>query len=137
MVDKQQSQEVPVVADDTMVVIDFDNFSYRDSLEMSKLDAMTAKVSIYQSIKDSLTPDMLQEMLKVSSPEFLEEVFKTISGIMAKTVKRLPRSWFVEGAPDLPFSDPALYAHLRSDKVHYLRNLIQERRSGEIDTAKN
>ena len=136
MVDKQQSQEVPAV-EDTKVVIEFGDFSYRDSLEMSKLDAMTAKVSIYQNMGDNLTPDMLKEMLTISSPEFLTEVFNTVSCIMAKTVKHLPRSWFVSGAPDLPYSDPKLYEYLRGDKVQFLRKLIQERRDTEIDTAKN
>lgn len=125
--------------DEDSPVIDFSELSYQDAMGMNRIEATIQRVQILaQRTKSENVPDgILDELLALTHPDAMEKIADEVRRYMARVVRYVPRSWFVERAPDvMDFGDPDTYLHLRQDKTARLRQMIRLAQAAD-EAAKN
>ena len=130
-------------AGEERVELDFSDLSFGESTEFALLEARIQRVGVLQMQINTLpegeepTREVMAELVDLTSPATMREIFEAANREMARVVKAVPRSWFVSSAPAvLDFTDPATYSYLRSDKARELRQMITKAKQPE-ETAKN
>lgn len=109
------------------IEFDLSNMSYEDAMQTAMNQAMFARASLLgQRINmGTPTPEQLDELLALSSPSALENLYSQAREQMAKIIKKIPRDWFVSSAPkDLALDNPDTYKMLRANRANEVRQLI-------------
>lgn len=117
-------------ANEDKPIIDFSGLSYQDATAMNRIEANIQRTQILaERLKrkgDDVSDAAIDELMVLTHPDKLDEAADAVRHYMARVVRYVPRSWFVEDAPDeLDFGDPDTYLHLRMDKTARLRNIIR------------
>lgn len=108
-------------------IIDFSELSFEDNAKMAVIEARVGRLAIIQQRVQhgGETPELLDEMVAITSPAAMQEVFDQIREQMAQVVRYVPRDWFTSKAPEtLDFGLADTYKHLRADKAAELRQMI-------------
>lgn len=132
------------IANGEKVELDFSDLSLAESMEFTLLESRIQRAAVLQmqieqySDKGEEPPrDVVAELVALTSPETLRDIFEGANRQMARVVKSVPRSWFVSTAPRiLDMGDPATYGYLRADKGRELRQMILKAQQPE-ELAKN
>lgn len=129
MVSKTKQIEAKVLPKGRQPEIDLSEMSYEDAMKMAVLEAKFQRIAIMQERinKGDVPASLYDELLLLTAPGAMEEIFTTVRDQMSKVVKWLPEDWFVPDAdPTASLADPETYKFLRADKAKELRALIQK-----------
>lgn len=109
--------------------LDLGRLSYQDTMELTLLNTLALRPQLLAQRMKSGEPseDVMQELERLTSEEFLNETYGRIRRLFARVVVELPRDWLVDDAPEVAWDDPEAYRYLRALRVAELRQMITDK----------
>lgn len=107
--------------------IAWNRLSVMDAMELAELNNVQGELRILAALLDQgkLTQGQIDRLLEMNSMDYQRSMIQEQMEAMAKYVTYVPRSWFVDAAPEtLDFGDAETYKHLRRNRYGELYRML-------------